>query len=572
PTLGLVDYGRPAAQRYILDLLDGLVKEQAMTVYRQDFNIWNEPFWSERDKAEEQRLGIPRTGMTENRAAAGYIGTWSALEKRNPGLVFDSCAGGGRRNDLSTLRFSFMHTKSDYWGPAVSQQCQVFGALSWYVFVGTGFQDTASLYDVRSRPTLSIGIGAPDITRETLEALKEWKSLHKYMYKDFYQLTPYSLDSEKNLAMEFNDYENNEGMILAYLRMGGAERIYPQGLDPDAVYEFCDRDFRDLTRRYVSGRDAMTGGVLAARGYEQSAVVLEYRAAEAPAEPFDEAAVLRYFGVEERPRAIVIPADESRLAKAPALKGREAEYVMPDCISSGGIYAVGREFFEMLPFEEDTEQSGWKPLDTQRLGLYLDPQYGALPLIHWSSAGFPVTAFGKQLGDRCFIWLRDTFGFGDPDGAWKNGKRRFVVFGPEGEQQTSDEFIFCANEFGLLPGREVQFACYDTDKKGTIYLLSDRLYGELAGEGEGPLEKGIRWRSVKDGVSLMKEGDVTLWTGEKDGAKYLWVRNSMSVAMSDRVRLYYHDKGRGIYTYTVFYLYGRQHRAGGSMLPENVRL
>ncbi|MBP5273455.1 MAG: alpha-galactosidase, partial [Abditibacteriota bacterium] len=141
--MGLVDYGRPAVQRYILNLLDGLVKNQKLTIYRQDFNIWNEPFWSEKDKREAERLGIPRTGITENHAAEGYIETWTKLEERNPGLVFDSCAGGGRRNDLSTLRFSFMHTKSDYWGPAVSQQCQVFGALSWFIFVGTGFQDTS---------------------------------------------------------------------------------------------------------------------------------------------------------------------------------------------------------------------------------------------------------------------------------------------------------------------------------------------------------------------------------------------------------------------------------------------
>ncbi|MBR4749808.1 MAG: alpha-galactosidase [Abditibacteriota bacterium] len=572
PALGLVDYGKPAVQKYILRLLDSLVKEQAMTVYRQDYNIWNEPFWSARDKTEAERLGIPRTGMTENRAAAGYIATWTALEERNPGLVFDSCAGGGRRNDLSTLRFSFMHTKSDYWGPAISQQCQVFGALSWYVMVGTGFQDIASLYDVRSRPTLSIGVGAPDITEETMAALKEWKSLHTYMYKDFYQLTPYSLDREKNLAMEFNDYENREGMILAYLRMGGADRIYPLGLDPGAVYTFYDRDYRDRTLRRMTGREAMTKGVLVARGYEESAVVLEYKAEEGPAEPFDEAALLQFFGAEERPQARVIPADEQELAKAPALKGMEARYVMPDGISSGGIYAVGKELYDLLPFEEGSEEPDWSPLDVQRLGLYLDPQYGSLPLIFWSGGGFPMSAYAGRRGDRYFIWLRDSFGLGDPDGAWKNDTRRFVIFTPGGEDIRSDEFTFCSNEFGKEPAREIQFACYDTDKKGTVYLLSDRLFGELAGDGEGPVEKGIRWRSVKEGVTLMKEGDVTLWVGEKDGAKYLYAQNSMSLAMSERVRLYYHDRGRGIYTYTIFYLYGRQHRAGGGILPENVKL
>ncbi|MBQ9358714.1 MAG: alpha-galactosidase, partial [Abditibacteriota bacterium] len=570
--IGLVDYGRPAVQRYILKLLDTLVREQAMTVYRQDFNTWNEPFWSIKDEEEAKRLGIPRTGVTENHAAEGYIKTWKALEDKNPGLVFDSCAGGGRRNDLSTLRFSFMHTKSDYWGPAVSQQCQVFGALSWYVMLGTGFQDLSSLYDVRSRATLSIGIGAPGITEETMAALKEWKSLHKYMYKDFYQLTEYSLDAEKNLAMEFNDHENREGMILAYLRMGGADHIYPLGLDSDAVYEFWDRDYRDLTLRLVSGKDAMKEGVLVARGSDPTAVVMEYRAREQKAEPFDENTILEFFGTDLRPKAEVIVAEDADLAKAPAFAGLEAEYVMPDGISSGGIYAVGKEFYRKLPFEEGTEYNGWRPVDAQRFGLYLDPQYGTLPLLYWNGAGFPVTCFAKEAGGRYFVWLKDTFGFGDPDGAWKNGKRRFAVINPGGEDLLSDEFTFCANEFGKLPGREIQFACYDTEKKGTIYLISDRLYMELAGDREGPVEKGIRWFETGEGAYLQTDADVTLYVGEKDQKKYLYARNSMSMTMSGRARLYYHDNARGIYTYTVFYLYGQNHRAGGGILPENLSL
>jgi alpha-galactosidase len=42
--------------------------------------------------------------MLENRHAQGYLAYWDSLILRNPGLWIDSCASGGRRNDLETMR------------------------------------------------------------------------------------------------------------------------------------------------------------------------------------------------------------------------------------------------------------------------------------------------------------------------------------------------------------------------------------------------------------------------------------------------------------------------------------
>ena len=40
----------------------------------------------------------------ENLHVQGYLAYWDALIDRNPGLWIDSCASGGRRNDLETMR------------------------------------------------------------------------------------------------------------------------------------------------------------------------------------------------------------------------------------------------------------------------------------------------------------------------------------------------------------------------------------------------------------------------------------------------------------------------------------
>ena len=45
-----------------------------------------------------------RQGLTENLYVQGYLAYWDALRRRQPQLRIDSCASGGRRDDLETLR------------------------------------------------------------------------------------------------------------------------------------------------------------------------------------------------------------------------------------------------------------------------------------------------------------------------------------------------------------------------------------------------------------------------------------------------------------------------------------
>ena len=47
----------------------------------------------------EGRVEAPETSMCR-----GYLKFWDDLKARNPGLIIDSCASGGRRNDLDTMR------------------------------------------------------------------------------------------------------------------------------------------------------------------------------------------------------------------------------------------------------------------------------------------------------------------------------------------------------------------------------------------------------------------------------------------------------------------------------------
>lgn len=94
---GLLNLGNPVAREWITDRIDSLIKEYDVKVYRQDFNY--DPM-SNRIAAETtNRIGAP-----ENLHVQGYLKILDTLKERNPRLIIDSCASGGRRNDLDTMR------------------------------------------------------------------------------------------------------------------------------------------------------------------------------------------------------------------------------------------------------------------------------------------------------------------------------------------------------------------------------------------------------------------------------------------------------------------------------------
>lgn len=270
---GLINYGKQECVDYVVDTINNAVKNYGITMYRQDFNTNNAPYWRAYDYYEISQLKLQRLGVTENKSTTGYLEAWSRIAKENKGLRFDSCAGGGRRNDLETLRFSFMHTKSDYWADQISQQCQNFGAYSWYFFTGTGFLNM-NTYDIRTRLTLSIGIGLTN-SMFTRDVIAKWSALQKYMFNDYYQISDFNSDPEGKLAMQFDD-PSEGGMMVAYLRKGGEMTVTPVALDENKTYRIYSEDDKENVIT-LSGKDFMENGyLLSAKKNAPTAFVIWY--------------------------------------------------------------------------------------------------------------------------------------------------------------------------------------------------------------------------------------------------------------------------------------------------------
>jgi alpha-galactosidase len=92
----LMNLGNPEARKFVTDFIADRIKEFGLGCYRQDYNIDPAPFWQKNDTPDRQ-------GMTEIRYIEGLYAFWDGLLERDPNLIIDNCASGGRRIDLETV-------------------------------------------------------------------------------------------------------------------------------------------------------------------------------------------------------------------------------------------------------------------------------------------------------------------------------------------------------------------------------------------------------------------------------------------------------------------------------------
>ena len=95
---------------YLCQLVTASLKENGVTLYRQDFNFPPEKFWKEADKT----LYDGRTGICENHYITNEYRFLDYLTENIEGLIIDNCAAGGRRLDLEMARRSVPVWRSDY--------------------------------------------------------------------------------------------------------------------------------------------------------------------------------------------------------------------------------------------------------------------------------------------------------------------------------------------------------------------------------------------------------------------------------------------------------------------------
>ena len=275
----LLNLGHPEAWQWLVDHVDQLLTDQGIDLYRQDFNMDPLDYWRGADAPDRQ-------GITEIRHVTGYLAFWDELLRRRPGLRIDTCASGGRRNDLETLRRSVPLWRTDYILEPIGEQACTYGISSWIPFHGTGVKEPDA-YLFRSMmtpyPNCLWDARRTDLNYEELRRLtSQWKQVAPNYAGYFYPLTPYSLDRDAWMGWQFNRPETGEGMVQVFRREQSIYRaadLVLRGLDRSAVYTITDLDNPETVRE-LTGENLMGTGLPVEIHARPGALLMTYRRKE----------------------------------------------------------------------------------------------------------------------------------------------------------------------------------------------------------------------------------------------------------------------------------------------------
>jgi alpha-galactosidase len=257
---GILDLGNDEARQWLIERVSSLIRSEGIDVYRQDFNINPLPNWRTNDPPERQ-------GMAENRHTLGYLATWDALRDRFPELLLDSCASGGRRNDLETLRRSVaLHPTDHAYDDLPVKQCLRHTLFQWMPFFGGPVLPLARVDANAFRSTLglSTAIGFDLRQPHDLDLLRklmaEWRQVAPCYYGDFYPLTSYSLADDVWMAWQFHRPAENDGVVQVFRRPASPHEsaaLPLRGIDPARAYVVTDFDEPAPVRK--PGSDLLAG-------------------------------------------------------------------------------------------------------------------------------------------------------------------------------------------------------------------------------------------------------------------------------------------------------------------------
>jgi alpha-galactosidase len=280
--VNLFDLGNPEARRWMTDVIDNRLKTEDIDVFRSDFNMGPLDHWRQNDATDRQ-------GIIENKWCSGYLAFWDELRRRNPHLLIDSCASGGKRNDLETLRRSVIFWRSDRdrgHDGGRSMQCQTYGISLWVPYYGAGAPDSGNItpYWFRSCffPSMTLGYDPKktfdyDLIRRMVD---EWRQInHLLLLGDYYPLTPYDASDSVWMAWQFDSPEKGEGVIQAFRRTNCPKpdiRLILRGLEPNASYELTDFDAPGK-EMVMSGKQLMDSGLEVRSESAPGSILIKYQ-------------------------------------------------------------------------------------------------------------------------------------------------------------------------------------------------------------------------------------------------------------------------------------------------------
>ena len=220
----ILDYGNAEAREHAVDTISYYVEKLGLSCYRQDFNCQPNVFFDANDK--EGRIGI-----SEIKHILGMYRMWDELHRKYPTLLIDNCASGGRRFDIETLKRSIPFFRSDYQcnfneNPDVIQ-AHNSGAALYMPYLGCTTKTKSDTYAARSAYASSFGGAFYNAIFQSMDeddfawakkTIDEYRSIRRYMSKNFYNHASVSLDDTSWCVWQYHDPDTDSGIVMAFRR------------------------------------------------------------------------------------------------------------------------------------------------------------------------------------------------------------------------------------------------------------------------------------------------------------------------------------------------------------------
>ncbi len=265
------------AFNYYCEYICNSLRENGVTIYRQDFNFSPLEYW---EKADAEYYD-GRTGICENHYVTNLYRFLDYLTENIDGLIIDNCASGGKRLDLEMTFRSIPFWRSDYncdvhYDLFEATQSHTYGISFWLPLSGTAHNMTSE-YSSRSAimPLMLMDFYAH--THPDFDYHHEQKEL---MTGNYFPLDFGSFDKDKMLAMQYSSEDALSGTVFVYKRANVKDTQYTvtlNGLEPSVSYDVYDIDSPENVYT-LTGEELMTRGITLSLPEGEKAIILMFNA------------------------------------------------------------------------------------------------------------------------------------------------------------------------------------------------------------------------------------------------------------------------------------------------------
>lgn len=274
----------PECVEWVFNKICKVIDESGATAFRSDFNCDPAPSWTAADEKN-------RKGITENLYVQGYLSLWDKIIERYPSIYMDSCASGGGRNDLETMKRAVPLHYTD-WFDGNHEDYDMKGKMTqalfaWFPYFKNEIYETTNMYKVRmnyaplSLMNLNGLLYANTDWTYTKRGYDEFEQIRDYFYADYYQLFEWESKADRWNGWEFYDPATASGYASVFCHEATSnltETVKLKGLDPEKTYRITDFDgLIDVT---ATGAQLMEEGITVTVPEKPYAVVMLINPAE----------------------------------------------------------------------------------------------------------------------------------------------------------------------------------------------------------------------------------------------------------------------------------------------------